>query len=191
MTGALMDAQASNVTRPEQMYVSQFLLAFGSTFFLGPMLIAGIGPVISQPRNLISFVVLFGMTQNLGGLLGSALLGTFQTMREKFHSSVLTDHLTLLDPLVAARVQATASGYAATIADPAQRNALAVRALGSAATREANVQAYNDVFLLIAFIAFCTLVWIIASRVWARLRTAPAAPAAPASPPSSAATDSA
>ncbi|MCD9095535.1 MFS transporter [Luteimonas fraxinea] len=188
MTGALMDAQASNVTRPEQMYVSQFLLAFGSTFFLGPMLIAGIGPVISQPRNLISFVVLFGMTQNLGGLLGSALLGTFQTMREKFHSSVLTEHLTLLDPLVAARVQATANGYSATIADPAQRNALAVRALGSAATREANVLAYNDVFLLIAFIAFCTLVWIIASRVWARLR---AAPATPASPPSSAAPDSA
>ncbi|MDR7193459.1 MFS transporter [Luteimonas terrae] len=183
MTGALMDAQASNVTRPEQMYVSQFLLAFGSTFFLGPMLIAGIGPVISQPRNLISFVVLFGMTQNLGGLLGSALLGTFQTMREKFHSSVLTEHLTLLDPLVAARVQATANGYAATIADPAQRNALAVRALGSAATREANVLAYNDVFLLIAFIAFCTLLWIIASRVWARLR---ATPATPAPPPSSA-----
>ncbi len=186
MTGALMDSQASNVTRPEQMYLSQFLLAFGSTFFLGPMLIAGIGPVISQPRNLISFVVLFGITQNLGGLFGAALLGTFQTMREKFHSSVLTEHLTLLDPQVAARVQATASAYAGTVADPAQRNALAVRALGNAATREANVLAYNDVFLLIAFIAFCTLVWIIASRVWAGLK--PASPGAAPAPPGPATT---
>ncbi|MEN5060219.1 MFS transporter [Luteimonas sp. TWI1416] len=180
MAGALMDAQASNVTRPEQMYLSQFLLAFGSTFFLGPMMIAGIGPVISQPRNLISFVVLFGMTQNLGGLLGSALLGTFQTLREKFHSSVLNEHLTLLDPQVAARVHATAQGYASTVADPALREALALRALGATASREATVLAYNDVFLMIAFIAFCTLVWIIASQAWARLRTpAPPVPATP------------
>ncbi|KLJ02577.1 MFS transporter [Luteimonas sp. FCS-9] len=187
MAGALMDAQASNATRPEQMYASQFLLAFGSTFFLGPVMLAGIGPVIGQPRNLISFVVLFGMTQNLGGLLGSALLGTFQTVREKFHSSVLDEHLTLLDPQVAARVHASAQAYAPTVADPALRDALALRALGTAATREANVLAYNDVFLLIAFIAFCTLVWIIASRAWARLRAVPAPVASPPAPATDAA----
>ncbi len=32
-----------------------------------------------RPAQLVSFSVMFGMSQNLGGLLGSAILGTFQT----------------------------------------------------------------------------------------------------------------
>jgi hypothetical protein len=99
------------------------------------------------------------MAQNLGGLLGAALLGTFQIVREKFHSSILVESLTLQDPLVAARLQGSAASTSGLLADPALRNAEAVVALGSAATREANVLAYNDVFLLIAGIAIGTLIW--------------------------------
>lgn len=32
-TGSVMDSFSNNLTRPENMYFSQFLLAFGSTFF--------------------------------------------------------------------------------------------------------------------------------------------------------------
>lgn len=87
------------------MYFSQFLLAFGSTFFLGPSMALGISHVRANPRNLVSFSVLFGICNNLGGLIGAALLGTFQTWREKFHSSHLMDRLSFLEPLVTARVQ--------------------------------------------------------------------------------------
>ncbi|RPE79767.1 MFS transporter [Vulcaniibacterium tengchongense] len=163
--GALLDSRSSHLTRPEQMYLSQFLIGFGSTFFLGPAMVSGIGQVIAQPRNLISFVVLFGMAQNVGGLVGAAALGTFQTVREKFHSSQLVEHLTLLDPQVAARVQAGASAYAPTVADPALRNAQGVRALGAVATREANVLAYNDVFLAIAALSLLTMAWMLFHRL--------------------------
>jgi hypothetical protein len=64
-----------NLTRPDQLMLSQFLLGFGSAFFLAPAMLAGIGGVIADPRNLVSFSVLFGMSQNIGGLLGSAILG--------------------------------------------------------------------------------------------------------------------
>lgn len=167
--GALIDAHATNLTRPQNMMLSQFLIGFGSTFFLGPAMVAGLGSVMAQPRNLISFVVMFGMAQNLGGLLGSAVMGTFQTVREKFHSSQLVDHLTLLDPQVAARVQAYASRYAPVIPDPAQRNTLAVRTLGNAETREATVLAYNDVYLVIAAIALMTMAWILVHTMRVRL----------------------
>jgi hypothetical protein len=50
--------------------LSQFLLGFGSAFFLAPAMLAAIGGVIADPRNLVSFSVMFGMSQNLGGLLG-------------------------------------------------------------------------------------------------------------------------
>jgi hypothetical protein len=61
--------------------------------------------VIAAPNNLVSFSVMFSITQTLGSLLGTALTGTFQVWREKYHSSILVDHLTLLDPQVAARIQ--------------------------------------------------------------------------------------
>ncbi|WP_145193410.1 MFS transporter [Pseudomonas sp. URMO17WK12:I11] len=165
-TGAFMDSSSSNLTRPAQMYVSQFLLAFGSTFFLGPSMALGISHVRANPRNLVSFSVLFGICNNLGGLAGAALLGTFQTWREKFHSSHLMDHLSLVEPLVQARVQGGGAGYAGVIADPALRHEAGLRALASAATREANVMAYNDVFMLIGSIAVLTMIWITIRGSW-------------------------
>src|SRR5580765_5129643 len=78
--GAWIDAHASNLTRPQEMMTSQFLIGFGTTFFLGPAMVSGLGGVMtSQPRNLISFVVMFGIAQNLGSLIGSTALGSFQT----------------------------------------------------------------------------------------------------------------
>lgn len=164
--GAFMDSRATNLTRPEQMYVSQFLLAFGGTFFLGPTFVSGFGAVIAAPRNLISFSLMFTMSQNIGGLLGSAIVGTVQVMREKFHSSQLVENLTLLDPQVAARVQSGGAALAGSLADPGTRNALGVAQLGAAATREANILAYNDVFLLIAVVAVATILWMLLHHLW-------------------------
>ncbi|HEY9254226.1 MAG TPA: MFS transporter [Stenotrophomonas sp.] len=159
--GCFLDARATSLTRPEQMYASQFLLAFGSTFFVAPAMVAGIGRVATQPGNLISFVVMFGMAQNMGGLLGSAFLGTLQTVREKFHANQLMDHLVLTDPQVAARLQAYAAAYARALPDAAARQNQAMRTLSGVVTREATVLAYNDVFLTIGLIAIATLIWFL------------------------------
>ncbi|MFT3755200.1 MAG: MFS transporter [Pseudoxanthomonas sp.] len=159
--GAFMDAHATRLTRPEEMYFSQFLIGFGSILFVAPAMLMGFGKVFSEPRNLISFIVLFGMSQNMGGLFGSALLGTLQTWREKFHSSQLVEHLVMTDPQVAARVQAYAAAYAHNVADPAQRQALALKQLAAAATGEANVLACNDVFFVIGWLALATMAWML------------------------------
>jgi MFS family permease len=178
--GAYIDAHANSLTRPEEMYASQFLLAFGGALFLGPSVIAMIGSVISNPANLISFSVMFGVSQNLGGLIGGAALGTFQVVREKFHSSQLVEHLTLLDPQVASRVQAGAGAFGRVLADPAARSARSLASLSATATREANILAYNDVFLLICVIALATAAWIFTHALW--LHFYPAAPVAAAAP---------
>jgi len=168
--GAFMDARATSLTRPPQMYLSQFLIGLGSTLFIAPAMISGVGKVVGQPKNLISFIVLFGMAQTMGGLIGSAFLGTFQTVREKFHANQLAEHISLLDPEVAARVQAYAAAHAQDIADPAQRQLVAWRMLGQTVTREANVLAYNDVFLLIGWLAIATLAWLLADLFLQRRR---------------------
>lgn len=179
--GAWLDAHANNQTRAEQMYLSQSLLAFGGTLFIGPSLISMIFTVVGNPAALISFSVLFGLTQNLGGLLGSALVGTFQVWREKFHSSNIVEQLSSLDPLVASRVQGTASAFGQLLADPAARTRQGLAALSNSATREANILAYNDVFLVLAILAGVSAAWIFLHAVW--LHTFPAPQPAPAATP--------
>ncbi|APC18949.1 MFS transporter [Pseudomonas frederiksbergensis] len=191
-TGSVMDSFSTNLTRPENMYLSQFLLAFGGTFFLGPTMVLGTRNVLTNPRNLVSFSVLFGICQNLGGLIGAALLGTFQIAREKFHSSHIVERLTLTDPQVLSRVQGSSASYASSIADPSARMTQGIRSLAAAATREANVMAYNDVFMLIAVIAMLTMLWIFIRSLWllSTTKTVAPAPASPTSVPSSGASSS-
>ncbi|WNJ83420.1 MFS transporter [Pseudomonas canadensis] len=184
-TGSVMDSFSSNLTRPQNLYISQFLLGFGGTFFLGPTMVLGTKNVLTNPRNLVSFSVMFGICQNLGGLIGAALLGTFQIVREKYHSSMIVEHLTLLDPRVAARVQSGGSAYGGIVADPELRNLMGIRSLATAATREANVMAYNDVFMLIAIIAILTMIWIFIRSLWLMSTTrAAATPVQPSGAPS-------
>ncbi|MBV4366132.1 MFS transporter [Erwinia sp. BNK-24-b] len=161
MVASLMDAHSSPVTRGNNMYISQFLLGFSSTFFIAPALLLNIGSVVTQPKNLVSLVVLFGMSQNLGGLIGSALLGTFQTWREKYHSSLLGDQLSYLDSNVTDRLAQYSSLYSSYIGDPALLSAQSTTQLQSVATLQANVLAYNDTYLLTAAMAFVTLIWVL------------------------------
>ena len=182
-TGSVMDSFSSNLTRPQNLYISQFLLGFGGTFFLGPTMVLGTKNVLTNPRNLVSFSVMFGICQNLGGLIGAALLGTFQVVREKFHSSMIVEHLSLLDPRVAARVSSGGSAYGGVIADPELRNLMGIRSLATAATREANVMAYNDVFMLIAIIAILTMIWIFIRSLWLMSTTKAATPVQPSGAP--------
>lgn len=158
---SLMDARSNSLTRPDNLYISQFLLGFSSAFFLAPAMLVGIGSVVTEPRNLVSFSVLFGMSQNLGGLMGSALLGTFQVLREKFHSSQIVDQLSLQNPLVAERVGSYSAAYAGVLNDPDLLSAQGLAQLQAIATREANTLAYNDVYMLTAAIALATLVWVL------------------------------
>ena len=159
IVASLMDAQASPVTRVNNMYLSQFLLGFSSTFFMAPAMLIGIGSVVTQPKNLVSFVVLFGMSQNLGGLIGSAILGTFQVWREKYHSSLIGDQLSLLDPNVTERLSQYGALFNSQLADPALLSAQSTSQLQVVATLQANVLAYNDTYLLTAALALITLMW--------------------------------
>jgi MFS family permease len=163
---SLMDSQSTSLTRPDQLMFSQFLLGFGSAFFLAPAMLAGIGGVVADPRNLVSFSVLFGMSQNIGGLLGSAILGTFQTWREKYHSVLLAEQLTTLNPAVNERLQAYTQMYQSIIGDSTLLNTQAGLQLQNVSTLEANILAYNDTYLLTASVAAATLVWIL----WRLLR---------------------
>ncbi len=159
--GAFIDAHATNLTRPANMYISQSLLAFAAVYFMGPTLLIGILQAMARgPNHIVSFSAVFSISQSLGGLAGSAFLGTFQIVREKFHSHAIVQSLTLTDPQVAARLQALGGAYGGVVTDPSLRSAEGVALLSQQVTREANVLAFNDVFLTVCVLACLTLLWI-------------------------------
>ena len=159
--GAFMDSHATVLTRPANLFVSQALLAFAAALFIGPAMMIGIVNMMQKgPQNLVSFIVVFSVGQNVGGLAGSALVGTLETWREKFHSSQLAESITLGDPDVVLRLQQLSGAYAHTVADATARNVAGLNLLQQQVTQQAHVLAYNDVFLLIAIFAAIGSAWM-------------------------------
>ena len=155
--GALIDSGATNVTRPPELYLSQALIGFGTTLFIGPALVFGFLRMLAKgPDHFVSFVVIFNITQNVGGLAGSALLGSYQTIQARAHAASLADHLLAGDPQVLQRIQSGSGAVAGVIDDPTLRGIQGAALLGQKLTAEANILAYNDVFRLVAILALIT-----------------------------------
>jgi MFS family permease len=168
---AVMDSGATNLTRPANLYVSQALVGFAALMFIGPAMAIGLSRTLLQgPQYFISWLVVFLASQNLGGLVGSALFGTLQTVREKFHSHALVKHIVLDNPIAASRLAGSAQQVGGVITDPALRTAEGAALLSQRVTREANVLAYNDVFLVIAVLACLLFLWGVAIEVNMRRR---------------------
>jgi hypothetical protein len=174
--GAFIDADSTNLSRPSSFYFSQALIGFASLLFLAQAMVIGIArTLLAGGKHFISFVVLFSLSQSVGGLIGNALLGTFQTVREKFHSHELVQSIVMTDPLVAARFRGTAGALAGTISDTALRGAAGAGTIAQQVAREANVLAYNDVFLLVGILAILTVFWglLIRWSIWRRGEPSP------------------
>jgi MFS family permease len=191
--GSFLDTRATSLYRPQDFVVSQSLLGFAAALFVGPALLFGLTQALKRgPSHLVSFSALFGITQSLGGLAGGALLGTFQVVREKFHSHELVQSIALTDPLVASRVQSGAAAYGRVLGDTALRQAEGGASLSQLVTREANVLAFNDVFLVVGVFACVAVLWVGFLVVRGRRRAAAAtlaaavtvAPVVPATSPS-------
>jgi MFS family permease len=182
--GAFLDSHSTNLTRPEQLYASQALIAFATTLFIGPALVFGMSFVVRHGgRPLASYLVLFVVLQTVGSLAGSALLGTFQEVREKAASAELARLAPPDNPIVADRLQLGASALRPVVGDPAYRAAEGVQLLQLQASREASILAYNQTFTLVAWLAAATTLYLafILMRHW--LRREPLSAAVPAVPP--------
>jgi MFS family permease len=174
--GAFMDAFSNNLTRPSSFYLSQAIIGFASLLFLAQAIVIGFARLLlTGGKQFISFIVLFSISQSVGGLIGTAFLGTFQTVREKVHSHELVQSIVLSDPLVAARIQAGAAQFSGTLSDPALRTATGAGALAQQVAREANILAFNDVFMLVGVLAVLAALWGLSIRwsIWRRGEPSP------------------
>ncbi len=166
---AFLDADATNLTRPGQLFLTQAMIAFAAIYFLGPTMMSGILQALAKgPSHLVSFSAVFGISQQLGGLGGAAFLGSFQIMRERLHSSNLVADLVATDPQVTLRLQQLGSAYGRVQGDPALRQGEGGVLLSQQVAREANILAFNDVFLLIGVLATIGFVYLAARWIYYR-----------------------
>jgi hypothetical protein len=151
---AVLDSHADNLTRPEQLYLSQSLIGFGTTLFIGPAMLYGFIQFMRKGANhYITLVVVFSITQNVGALAGSALMGSYQIERIHVHSADLAEQMVIGEPGAGARITGNAIAIAPVVSDPTLRGAEGGALLGQAMASEASVLAFNDVFGLLAWLA--------------------------------------
>lgn len=162
VVGALMDAQATNLTRPAQMMLSQAMIAYAGALFLPPALAVGLMSALKRgPQFILNFIIVFITTQSIGGLAGSAIFQTFIQIRQTVHTREIASHMAQSDPLVIQRIATYAGSVARAVPDAAQQKSQGVSMLAQVVQREATVLAYNDAFHLISLIAAFALTMLL------------------------------
>jgi hypothetical protein len=167
----VLDSQATNLTRPEQLYLSQALVGFGGTFVLGPLFLFGLRQALPKGEAaFISFLAVYSITANLGSLGAISAVGTYEIFREKSHSHDLVEHVVPSDPQVATRLWDSNQVYAPMTIDPTLQQAEGTALLTQRVTSESTVLAYIDLFQVIAGLAAVTAVSLFGQTLWHRHR---------------------
>lgn len=149
-----IDTGSSVSTRASQLLVSQFLIAFAGTLFIGPVFIFGLGQVLADGGlRMTSFIALFNVTQSVGTLTGNAFTQTYLFHAQQYHLGAYASQAARSEPEVAAFLSTLSAQYAPVITDPTLRSAEGVAALSQQITQYARVAAYIDVFTAMSLAA--------------------------------------
>ncbi len=167
--GAWLDTGASLNSTPSMFYFSQFLIAFAAVYFMGPMVFEGMFRAIANgPAYIISFSVIFGISQTIGGLAGAAAIQAFTTIRMQMHYADMVSSLNLGDPGLAAQVAGAQGALAGQITDRAQAGSTAMGQVLQGIQRQATVAAYDDLFFIIGTIATITALLLLMNYLYYR-----------------------
>ncbi|MDN3446360.1 MFS transporter [Psychrobacter sp. APC 3281] len=161
--GSWMDVGVSINSAPYMFYISQFLIAFAAVYFMGPLVFEGfLRAIASGPAYIISFSVIFGISQTVGGLAGAAAIQAFTTIRTQVHYADMVSSLNFGDPTFSAQIAGTRSVLSNQTTDAAQANVAAMSQVLQGIQRQATVSAYSDLFFLMAsFATFVTAILLI------------------------------
>lgn len=167
--GAWLDTGVSLNSAPYMFYISQFMIAFAAVYFMGPMVFEGMFRAIANgPAYIISFSVIFGISQTVGGLAGAAAIQAFTTIRTQMHYADMVSSLNLGDPALMAQVAGAGRMLSTQITDANQANAAAMGQVLQGIQRQATVAAYDDLFFLMASIATITALILLLNYLYHR-----------------------
>jgi DHA2 family multidrug resistance protein len=132
----------------DQLLWPNIVRAIGQALVFAPL--SAVATAGIERENAGSASALFNMMRNLGGAVGIALLQTFLTKREQFHSNVLTQSVSLFAEATRTRIEALTQYFLSHgVADRDAAWHQAVVAIGRTVREQAYVMAFGDTFYLL------------------------------------------
>ena len=132
----------------DQLFWPNVVRAIGQALAFAPL--SAVATAGIEAENAGSASGLFNMMRNLGGAVGIAMLQTFLTKREQYHSNVLGQSVTLFEQATRTRIdQLTQYFLNHGIADRAEASREALVAIGHVVQKQAFILAFSDTFYLL------------------------------------------
>ena len=132
----------------DQLFWPNVVRAIGQALAFAPL--SAVATAGIEAENAGSASGLFNMMRNLGGAVGIAMLQTFLTKREQYHSNVLTQSVSLFEQATRTRIdQLTQYFLHHGVADQANAAHRAVVAIGNVVQKQAFILAFSDTFYLL------------------------------------------
>jgi len=132
----------------DQLLWPNVVRAVGQALVFAPL--SAVATAGIEAENAGSASGLFNMMRNLGGAVGIAMLQTFLTKREQYHSNVLTQSVSMLEQATRTRIEALTQYFMSHgVADHAEATHRALVAVGKIVQKQAYILAFSDTFYLL------------------------------------------
>jgi DHA2 family multidrug resistance protein len=147
----------------DQLFVPNLVRAVGQALVLTPLSSLATGGI--ERENAGSASAMFNMMRNLGGSIGIAVLETFVSKREQFHSSIITAHVSLLDEATRQRIASLQRHFMnGGTSDSGTAWHDAVVQIGRTIRAQSYLLAYSDAFYLMGIALLLAMVTSFAMR---------------------------
>jgi DHA2 family multidrug resistance protein len=132
----------------DQLFWPNIVRAIGQALVFAPLSAVATSGI--EAENAGSASGLFNMMRNLGGAVGIAMLQTFLTKREQYHSNVLMQSVSLLEQATRTRIEQLTQYFVNHgIIDRADASHRALVAIGHVVQKQAYILAFSDTFYLL------------------------------------------
>jgi MFS transporter, DHA2 family, multidrug resistance protein len=143
-----MNIYMTNDYATDQLFWPNIIRALGQALVMAPL--SAVATAGIEAENAGSASGLFNMMRNLGGAVGIALLQTFLTKREQYHSNVLMQSVSLLEQATRTRIEQLTQYFVNHgVADRAEATHRAIVAIGHIVQKQAFILAFSDTFYLL------------------------------------------
>ncbi len=139
-----MNTTMTQDTGIHELIPAQIMRALGQPLVMTPL--SSFATAGIEPKQIGSASALYNMARNLGGSLGIAILGTLQSIRERFHSQRLGEAISLDNAVSRDRLDQFTQLFLSQTGDPVQAQNQAYALLDRIVRREATTMAFNDCF---------------------------------------------
>ncbi len=139
-----------------QMLIPNLIRAVGQAVVF-PAIIS-IATARIRPQDAGDASGLFNMMRNLGGAVGIAVVQTYVTNREKFHSAIINPQVSLLNPATRQRIDMMQHYFQSRgLSDPGAARHEAIISIGRSVQTQSYYFAYGDAFALLGAVMIISI----------------------------------